>query len=388
MKKRKATQLATLGRDHAAYGGAVNPPVYHVSTIGFSTVNELEAASPTSEQMLYGRLGTPTSRALESALAELEGGERCFLVPSGLSAISAALLGVLQAGDHLLMTDSCYAPARWFCDGMLKRMGISTTYYDPLLGADIAALFEENTRAVYVESPGSLTFEVQDLPVIAQVAKKKDILVVADNTWASPYFYRPLELGADVSILAATKYVVGHSDAMLGALTVREPLVKQFSEAIWGLGLCAGPDDIYLGLRGLRTLGVRLDRHQENALLVARWLQERPEVARVLCPALSGDPGHTIWKRDFDGAGGLFAFVLRPCAREAWEKFCNSLKLFALGYSFGGFESLMLPAHPAQSRTATTWDAEGQLLRVHVGLEDPEDLIADLEAGFKHLRPA
>ncbi len=388
MKKSRATQLATLGRDHLAYGGAVNPPVYHVSTIGFSSVSELEAASPTSEKMLYGRLGTPTSRALEAALAQLEGGERCFLTPSGLSAISAALLGVLKTGDHLLMTDSCYAPARMFCEGMLKRMGVRTTYYDPLLGEDVAALFEENTRAIYVESPGSLTFEVQDLPAIARVAKKRDILVLADNTWASPYFYRPLELGADISILAATKYIVGHSDAMLGALTVKEPLVKQLSEVIWGLGLCAGPDDVYLGLRGLRTLGVRLERHQQNALQVARWLQKRPEVARVICPALPEDSGHAVWKRDFDGTGGLFAFILRPCEREAWEKFCNELQLFALGYSFGGFESLILPAHPAKSRTATAWDEEGQLLRVHIGLEDPEDLIADLEAGFNRLQLA
>ncbi len=386
MKTRKNTRLTCLGRDHAAYGGAVNPPVYHVSTIGFSSVEELEAATPVSDKMLYGRLGTPTSRALETALADLEGGDRCFAVPSGLSAISAALLSVLKSGDHLLMTDSCYAPARMFCDGMLQRMGITTTYYDPLLGGDIADLFQENTRAVYVESPGSLTFEVQDIPAIAEAAHKQDILVLADNTWASPYFHRPLELGADVSILAATKYIVGHSDAMLGAVTVREPLVKQFSEAIWGLGLCAGPDDMYLGLRGLRTLGVRLERHQENALRVARWLKARPEVERVLYPALLDDPGHGIWKRDFDGAGGLFAFVLKPCERKAWEYFCNGMELFALGYSFGGFESLVLPAHPAKARTATTWEEEGQLIRVHIGLEDPDDLIADLEAGFERLQ--
>jgi len=377
---RPATQLVTGGRENVAHG-FVNPPVHHVSTVLYPTAEDFLARRA---RYLYGRRGTPTSEALETALRELEGADCAgvALLPSGLAAISTALLTVLNAGDHLLVTDSVYEPTRKFCDGVLKRYGITTTYYDPLIGADIAALIAPNTRAVFVEAPGSLTFEVQDVPAIAAAAHARGAVVLMDNTWASPLFFRAFAKGVDLSIQAATKYIGGHSDVMLGTVSANANIWPRLSETVHLLGLCAGPDDIYLALRGLRTLGVRLAQHQQAGLKIARWLAPRPAIARVLHPALEGCPGHAIWQRDFSGATGLFSIVFKPVEKHAVYAFLDGLKLFGIGASWGGFESLAIPFDCAAIRTATHWAPGGPTVRFHIGLEDVDDLIGDLERGF------
>ena len=377
---RPATQLVTGGRENVAHG-FVNPPVHHVSTVLYPTAEDFLARRA---RYLYGRRGTPTSEALETALRELEGADCAgvALLPSGLAAISTALLTVLNAGDHLLVTDSVYEPTRKFCDGVLKRYGITTTYYDPLIGADIAALIAPNTHAVFVEAPGSLTFDVQDVPAIAAAAHARGAVVLMDNTWASPLFFRAFAKGVDLSIQAATKYIGGHSDVMLGTVSANANIWPRLSETVHLLGLCAGPDDIYLALRGLRTLGVRLAQHQQAGLKIARWLAQRPEIARVLHPALEGCPGHAIWQRDFSGATGLFSIVFKPVEKHAVYAFLDGLKLFGIGASWGGFESLAIPFDCAAIRTATHWAPGGPTVRFHIGLEDVDDLIGDLERGF------
>jgi cystathionine beta-lyase len=334
----------------------------------------------------YGLSGTPTTFALEELLARIEGGYRAAIVGSGLAAITAPLQGCLSQGDHLLMVDSAYGPARNFCNRVLTRCGVETTYYDPLIGDGITRLMRPNTKVVYVESPGSLTFEVQDVPAIAAVAHQHGARVMMDNTWATPYLFRSFEHGVDVSIHAATKYIGGHSDVMLGAVITNEESWLPVRGAVADLGHCAGPDDIFFGLRGMRTLSVRLERHERNALEVARWLQTRPEVSRVLYPALPEDPGHALWKRDFLGASGLFGMVLKAVPKEAVNAFIDALDLFGIGASWGGYESLIQPAFPERGRTATRWQAEGPLVRIHIGLEDPQDLIADLAQGLDKLR--
>jgi cysteine-S-conjugate beta-lyase len=378
-KQKQDTRLAHSGREPSRYHGFVNPPIYRGSTVIFPTVECLEA---NDQEFTYGRLGTPTVKALEEAVAELEGGYATLLTPSGLSAIATTLLGLVSAGDHVLVSDSVYRPTRRFCDHVLKRLGVATTYYDPLVGSGIAALISDKTKVVFTESPGSQTFEVQDVPAIAEAAHATGAMVVMDNTWATPLYFKPFTHGVDVSIQAATKYIVGHADAMLGAITTTEASWPAIHRAHEDLGLCPGPEDAYLGLRGLRTLGVRLERHQRSGLELASWLSRRPEVARVLHPALPGDPGHALWKRDFTGASGLFSIVLKPAPQQAVAAMLDGLKLFGMGYSWGGFESLILPFDPNAYRTATKWQAEGPALRLHVGLEDVEDLKADLEAGF------
>lgn len=376
------TRLAHAGRDPARQHGFVNTPIYRGSTVIFPTLASLDA---NDQDFTYGRLGTPTVKALEEAIAELEGGERTLLTPSGLSAIATALLAVVSAGDEILVSDSVYRPTRRFCDHVLKRLGVKTTYYDPLIGADIARLLNDRTRAVFAESPGSQTFEVQDIPAIARAAHEAGAILILDNTWATPLYFKPFTHGVDVSIQAATKYIVGHADAMLGAITASDKTAGTIAKAHEDLGLCPGPEDAYLGLRGLRSLAVRLERHQTSALELARWLATRPEVARVIHPALPGDPGHAIWQRDFSGASGLFSIVLHPEPRDRLAAMLDGLSLFGMGYSWGGFESLILPFDPSAYRTATRWQAEGPALRLHVGLEDVEDLKADLEAGFGRL---
>lgn len=379
------TRLVTAGRDPQAHHGFVNPPVYHGSTVLYPTAADLVAHRARYQ---YGRRGTPTSEALELALREMEG-PRCAgvsLVPSGLSAISTALMAVLRAGDHLLVSDSVYRPTRIFCDGVLRRLGVETTYYDPLIGSGIADLLRPDTRAVFVESPGSQTFEIQDVPAIAAVANRRGVVVLADNTWATPLFFRPLEHGVDVSIQAGTKYIVGHSDVMLGTVSANAAVWPKLKETVTQLGLCVGPDDIYLALRGLRTLGVRLRRHQESGLEIARWFAARPEVLRVLHPALDTDPGHAIWKRDFTGASGLFSVVLKPVPEAAVHAFLDALTLFGMGFSWGGFESLVIAFDCASYRTATPYEPGGPALRFHIGLEDTRDLRADLENAFGKLR--
>ena len=387
MSKRKRTQkdltrLVHAGREPARHHGFVNTPIYRGSTILFPTVEALEA---NAQDFTYGRLGTPTVRALEEAIAELEGGQRTLLTPSGLSAIATSLLAFLAAGDEVLVSDSVYRPTRRFCDSVLKRLGVKTIYYDPLIGAGIEKLITKKTKVVFTESPGAQTFEVQDIPAIAKAAHAAGAVVILDNTWATPLFFKPFAHGADVSIQAATKYIGGHADIMLGSVTMNERTTLAVAKTHEDLGLCTGPEDVYLGLRGLRSLGVRLDRHQRSALEMARWLAERPEVTRVIHPGLPSDPGHTIWKRDFTGASGLFSIVLKPVAHDRLAAMLDGLSLFGMGYSWGGFESLILPFDPRDYRSATEWHAEGPALRLHIGLEDVDDLKADLDAGFARL---
>ncbi len=386
---REDTVIVTAGRDPEKNFGVVNPPVYHASTIlfpSYQAIKDRAGHESHGKRVVYGRRGTPTSFSLEAAVTALEGGHDCVLFPSGINAITCALLAFLKTGDHLLMVDSVYGPTRSFCENMLARFGVETTYYDPLVGAGIADLIRVNTRVVFTESPGSQTFEMQDIPAIAAAAHARDAVVIMDNTWASPLFFKPFEHGVDVSVQAATKYIVGHSDVMMGTATATEACYRPLKETASELGLAAGPDDIYLAQRGLRTIGVRLRQHQESGLAVARWLRARPEVVRVLHPGLRDDPGHGLWKRDFLGASGLFGMILNPCSETALAAFLDGLELFGMGYSWGGYESLIIPAAP--TRTATRWAPEGPCLRLHIGLEDIDDLIADLEAGFQRLAAA
>jgi cystathionine beta-lyase len=385
------TLVTRLGRDPERQDHAVNPPVYHASTLTFETVAEFEAATAAKFEkgtLVYGRYGTQTTFSLEGAVAELEGGYGAIAMSTGLAAITCALMTFLRAGDHILVTDSAYEPTRHVCDDLLGRFGVETSYYDPLIGAGIAGLVRPNTRLVYLESPGSVTFEVQDVPAIAAAAHEAGLVVLCDNTWATPLYFKAFAHGVDVSIQAATKYIVGHSDAMLGMIVSGEAHYERLRRTAFHLGHAAAPDDVYLALRGLRTLSVRMARHQENGLKVARWLQNRPEVARVLYPALPEDPGHPLWCRDFTGASSLFGVVLESYPTASVIAMLDGLQLFSMGASWGGFESLVRPNKLAGIRTATTWNAPGPLLRFHIGLEDPADLIADLEAGFARLNQA
>jgi cystathionine beta-lyase len=378
---RAETTLVTAGRDTVAQKGFVNPPVVHGSTVLYPTAGDLHAHRG---EYQYGRRGTPTTKALQQAMMALEG-PQCAgvgLAPSGLAAISTTLLAVLKAGDHLLVCDNAYRPTRNFCNGLLARYGVETSYFDPLIGAGIAALFKSNTKAVLLEAPGSQSFEMPDIPAIASVAHARGALVIDDNTWATPLYHRSLEQGVDISMQAATKYIGGHSDIMFGTISANARAWPQVAEAIQLLGVCAGPDDVFLATRGLRTLAVRLAQHHRSGLEMARWLAARPEVTRVLHPALETDPGHAIWKRDFCGASGLFSVVLKPAPQKAVDALLDAVELFGMGYSWGGFESLVIPFDCAGYRTATSWAPGGPTLRLHIGLENVEDLKADLERGF------
>jgi cystathionine beta-lyase len=381
------TTLVTAGRDTEAQKGFVNPPVVHGSTVLYPTAEDLHAHRG---EYQYGRRGTPTTKALQEALMALEG-PQCAgvgLAPSGLSAITTALLAVLKSGDHLLVCDNAYRPTRNFCDGLLAGYGVQISYFDPLIGAGVAALFKPNTRAVLVEAPGSQSFEMADIPAIAAVAHARGALVIDDNTWATPLFHRSLDLGVDISIQAATKYIGGHSDIMFGTISANAKAWPPIAEGIRMLGVCAGPDDVFLALRGLRTLAVRLAQHHRSGLEMARWLAARPEVVRVLHPGLESDPGHAIWKRDFTGASGLFSIVLKSASPKAVDALLDAVKLFGMGYSWGGFESLVIPFDCAEYRSATKWAPGGPTLRLHIGLENVEDLKADLERGFEALNGA
>jgi cystathionine beta-lyase len=384
---RDETKIVVAGRDPEKQHGVVNPPVYHASTVIHPTLDALDAAQAArarDEQVtVYGRSGTPTSFAFENAVAQLEGGFKTFAVPSGLAAVTVAMLSSLKSGDHVLMVDTVYGPTRKLCDGFLQKMGIETTYYVPEIGADIAGLMRPNTKVVYVEAPGSLTFEMQDIPAIAAVAKARGATVIMDNTWASPLYFKPFEKGVDISVQAATKYIVGHSDAMLGAVTATKDAWTRVRDTGRELGYAVGPDDLYLGQRGFRTLAVRLAQHWKTGVELATWLKARPEVIRVMHPALPDDPGHAIWKRDFLGASGLFAIEIEPTPRPALAAMMDHLEYFGMGYSWGGYESLMIWAHPDHFRTARPWDPNRTVLRIHAGLENIEDLKADLVAGFE-----
>jgi cystathionine beta-lyase len=381
------TRLVTAGRDTMAQKGFVNPPVVHGSTVLYPTADDLHAHRG---EYQYGRRGTPTTKALQEALMALEGPECAGvgIAPSGLAAITTTLLAVLKAGDHLLVCDNAYRPTRNFCNGLLARYGVETSYFDPLIGGGIAELFKPNTRAVLVEAPGSQSFEMTDIPAVAAVAHARDALVIDDNTWATPLYHRSLEQGVDISMQAATKYIGGHSDIMFGTISANAKAWPLIADAIHLLGVCAGPDDVFLAIRGLRTLAVRLEQHYRSGLEMARWLAARPEVVRVLHPALESHPGHAIWKRDFTGASGLFSIVLKPAPQKAVDAMLDTVTLFGMGYSWGGFESLVIPFDCQPYRTATTWAPGGPTLRLHIGLENVEDLKADLARGFEAFNAA
>jgi cystathionine beta-lyase len=384
---RPETALVTSGRDTTAQKGFINPPVFRGSTVLYPTAEDLHAHR---SEFQYGRHGTPTTRALQDALMTLEG-PQCAgvgLTPSGLAAISTTLLAVAKAGDHLLVCDNAYRPTRNFCNGLLRRYGVETTYYDPSVGGGIAGLIKPNTRAVIVEAPGSQSFEMMDIPAIAAAAHAHGALVIDDNTWATALFHRSLDQGVDISIQAATKYIGGNSDIMFGTIAANAKAWPLIAETIRLLGVCAGPDDVYLALRGFRTLSVRLNQHFRSGLAIARWLAARPEVARVLHPALESDPGHAIWKRDFTGASGLFSIVLKPVPQKAVDALLDTVKLFGMGYSWGGFESLIIQFDCSDYRSATKWAPGGPSLRLHIGLEHVDDLTADLERGFAALNAA
>ncbi|MBV9549602.1 MAG: cystathionine beta-lyase [Alphaproteobacteria bacterium] len=377
--EKPATKATSLGRMSAGHHGVVNTPVYRASTILYPDYAAMTGGDP---EYTYGRRGTPTTRSFEEAVGGLEGAARTVTVPSGLNAIATAILSVCAAGDHLLVTDNAYGPTRVFCEKTLKRFGVETSYF--AAGDDIAPLLRPNTRAVFCESPGSLTFEMTDVPALAKTAHAAGASVLMDNTWATALYFQPLKHGVDLSIQAATKYVGGHADVMLGYIAANESHAARLHQTHGNMGLYASGDDCWLGLRGLRTLPVRLARHQETGLKLARWLAGRPEVARVLHPALESDPGHALWKRDFSGACGLFGLILKPVPESAIAAFMNGLRHFGLGWSWGGFESLIVPSHI--TRTVRPFIAEGPLLRIHAGLEDADDLIADLEEGLERLR--
>ena len=391
--KRAETRIVHQGRHPEEWSGVVNPPIYRASTVLSPTVADLREKSARrardEQGIYYGRHGTPTTRAFEEAIADFEGGYRTLVYPCGLAACTAAMMSYLASGDHVLITDNVYSPARNFADRFLRRYGVEATYFDPLMGAGIDALFRPNTRMVYTESPGSHTFEMQDIPAIAEVAHKRGAVVAMDNTWATPHYFRAFDHGVDISIQAATKYIVAHSDAMLGTVTTTRETWAKLRETHAQVGFAASPDDIYLGLRGLRTIAVRLPRHWENGVQLAEWLQSQPEVDRVLHPALPGDPGHTIWKRDFKGASGLFGVMLKGGVTQvAFEALIDGLELYGIGASWGGFESLVLPTDVAKQRTATKWTPPGPVFRIHAGLEHIDDLIADMDEGFARLRKA
>jgi len=385
------TLLITAGRSPEDNHGIVNPPVYHASTVLFPTVAELERSQKErlqNDSVFYGRYGTPTTFSFQNAVAKLDGGHRTIALPSGKNAILVSLMAFLKSGDHLLMVDSVYGPTRSLCDGLLARYGVTTTYYDPLIGSDISELVRPKTKVIFTESPGSQTFEVQDIQAISEVAHKNNCLLLLDNTWATSLFFKPFEHGVDVSIQAATKYIVGHSDAMLGVITGTQETFSALQESALDMGAPPGPDDVYLGQRGLRTLRVRLDRHMSTGLGLAEWLEHQDMVSKVLHPGLPNGPGNQTWQRDFTGASGLFGVVLKPTSKSAVAEMLDQMELFKMGYSWGGYESLIVPTNPSNQRTATKWDASYPTLRIHAGLEDPEDLRQDLSQGLQRLAHA
>jgi len=389
-KTRGAATVAThAGYDPLSHQGTVNPPVYHTSTVVFPTVELLERGETKPfEGMRYGRVGTPTSKAFEDAVNALEGGYGAVVASSGLAACCTTLLTWLKAGDHLLIADSVYGPTRGFASKVLAGYGVTVEYYAPDIGADIRTLFRPNTKVVFLESPGSWSFEVQDVPAIAELAKARGIVTMIDNSWATPVLFKPLAHGVDLSIQAATKYIGGHSDAMLGVTTaVDHNTYEKLKTGHVVTGQSAGADDMYLGLRGLRTLPVRLERHGRTGLALAEWLMGRPEVETVLHPAMPHDPGHALWKRDFSGCSGLFGVLLKPYSRAAVTAMVEGMSLFKMGWSWGGYESLIVPGFHLPTRSTKPWD-KGVLLRVHAGLEDIDDLKDDLEEAFKRLAMA
>ncbi|MDW6092825.1 cystathionine beta-lyase [Vibrio rhizosphaerae] len=393
MSEGKKTKYVATGRNKEWTQGAVNPPIQRASSIIFDSVADKNHAilNRANKTLFYGRRGTNTHFAFQEAMTDIEGGVGCALYPCGTAAITNAILSFVATGDHILMVDTCYEPTRNFCDVILKKMGIETTYYDPMIGADIESLIQPNTKVLFTESPGSVTMEVQDIPTLSRIAHAHDIIVILDNTWGAGVNFSPFEHGVDISVQAATKYIVGHSDVMLGTAVANEKCWAQLREQSYLMGQCVSPDDAYMGLRGIRTLDVRLKQHAENSLRIACWLAERPEVDHVRHPALETCPGHAYFQRDFTGGNGLFSFVLKTSHPRATTALLDNMQHFSMGYSWGGFESLILANEPKSFnalRTVAHPHFTGTLIRLHIGLEDTDDLIADLEAGFERYQAA
>lgn len=377
------TLVTHSGRAPEQHFGMVNTPVYRASTILFPNLAALEAKE--GAKLRYGRRGTPTTHALEDAICALEGADRALLAPSGVSALSVVLMSYAEPGAHFLVTDSSYGPTRKFCEFTLRKLGIETTYYDPSIGARIEDLIRPETKLIWMESPGSQTFEVQDVAAITEVARRHGIATAIDNTWSGGYFFQPISHGVDISLQAGTKYISGHSDLMLGTIACNTAVYDRLRETYLRFGLCVSPDDAYLALRGLRTIGVRMKQHHDSGLQIANWLLDQPEVLRVMHPALPQDPGHDLWQTYFSGASGLFGFVMKSVEHDALARMFDGFSLFGMGSSWGGFESLIVPSNPSVYRTATEWTPGGQTVRIHVGLEDPKDLIGELRKGFDRL---
>jgi len=379
----ESTRLVHAGRDPSEQHGFVNTPIYRGSTVLYKTYDDILNRR---NRFTYGTKGTPTTDALEQGWSELAGAAGTVLAPSGMSAVALALMAFVKAGDHILVTDSVYRPTREFCNQHLAKLGVETTYYDPLIGANISDLMRPDTSVVFTEAPGSQTFEMQDIPAIREVAQAHGAILMMDNTWATPLFFPPHENGIDIAIEAGTKYLSGASDLLMGIVSANEKHWPQLRRTYDLYSSCPGPEDVFLCLRGMRTMKLRLKEHEKQALEMARWLEQRPEVSRVMHPGLESDPGHAIWKRDFKGSSGLFAIELKPASRQALGAMLDGLKLFGMGFSWGGFESLVIPFDCSTYRTATKFSPDGPTLRFQIGLEDIEDLKADIDAGFARLR--
>ena len=387
-KYKNDTKIILAGKDRNNKTAFVNSPIYKGSTVLFKDVEEMKKSikNKNSQILSYGRFGSPTTFEFERAIAKIDEGYSAVATSSGTAAIVASLLAVLKTGDHILMTDSAYGVSRNLAKGLLNNMGITTTFYKPNIGKEITNLIQKNTKVLFMESPGSLTFEIQDIPMLVELAKKNKLITVLDNTWATSLFFKPFYNGIDISIQSATKYIVGHSDAMLGIISTNKKYTKCVRESAHNMGSCPGPEDVYLGIRGLKTLSIRLQKHQENAFKVIEWLRVQQEVDKILYPALPDNFGHKIWKRDFLGASGLFGITLKNTKKSLVNKMLNNLKLFNMGYSWGGYESLILPIEPEKLRDTYKWKNDCGTLRIHVGLEDPADLINDLKDNFKILK--
>lgn len=379
------TRLVHAGREPFEQHGFINTPVYRGSTVLFENVDALRRGT---QRYTYGTHGTPTTTALEDAWTEITGAAGTVLTPSGLSAVALAFMSVLEAGDHILVTDSAYGPTRRFCNTVLKRFGVSTTFYDPWTGSDFDRLIRDDTRAVLVEAPGSQSFEIQDVPAIVEAAHAREVCVIMDNTWATPLLFPAHRRGIDICVEAGTKYLSGHSDLLLGLVSATAGFWPRLHRTFTNFAMCAGPEDVFLALRGLRSMELRLREAERQGLTMARWLAARPEVAQVLHPALPSCPGHEVWKRDFLGSSGLFSVILKPVSQDAVAAMLDGLELFGLGYSWGGYESLVIPFDCSSYRTATKWTPGGPTLRFSIGLEDVEDLKADLDRGFARLSAA
>jgi cystathionine beta-lyase len=395
---KKETLAVISGKDYLKNSGAVNPPVYRTSTVLFPTLAAYRdsdngkdfyhnADNLKTADFSYGLTGTPTTFALEKLLSEIDDADHTIVTPSGLSAITTTLLAFLSAGDHILVTDTVYGPTRRFCNKELKRLGIETTFYDPLIGAGIADLIRDNTKIVFTESPGSLTFEIQDIPAISKAAHAKGAVLILDNSWATSLYFNAFAHGVDVSIQAGTKYIGGHSDLLLGTISTTDKHVDTIFKTFKNLGVHTDPDACYMAMRGLRTMPTRLKAHEKAALNIAKWLEKRPEVAKVLHPAFASCPGHEIWQRDFTGSTGLFAIILdKKYSFEALSNMIDNMEIFGIGASWGGFESLAIVFDPQPIRTAVKWQETGSCVRLYIGLEAEEDLIRDLEKGFERLK--